>query len=272
MINSNNKDKPQTSIFKILFGDILLLLDAKKQAWLQCLLFAGIATIIFGLTGSMSSCINETYRTNYFCQQNVYIYLIITCLSAFIQCMFFRNWIEIISEKYNFNYKHALTPNLKDLKIFGSFLLYVFLILVACGSFYLLYVRVPNPNWHIEIAYFTIVSVGFLPIIFSFRYLGWLGQIAIGDPLKNFFDVWSKTRGKFLFIFMGLTLIFLIATFFMMQFYRFVNDINNINYFLTAILIEFVGNFLKLIITALFANFCYIQIALLSDGEKHDSK
>lgn len=272
MINLNNKNKPQTSIFKILFGAVFLLLDAKKQSWLLCLIFAGILTIIFGLTGSMSSCVNATYRASHLCQQNVFVYLIITCFSMFIQCMFFRNWIELISEKYKFNLKYVLTPNLKDLKILGLFLLSMFLIALACGSFYLLYIRVPNPNWHIELAYFTLVSVGFLPIIFSFRYLGWIGQIAMDENLENFLIIWKKTKGKFLFIFIGLSLILLISTFFMMHFYQFILSIREINYFVTSILIEFVGNFLKLIITALFANFCYIQIALLSDGEKHDSK
>ena len=257
---------------KILVGHFELLLKANRNAWLVCALFALLETVVFVLSGNMEMCISSHWREKYFCCNSIYLFGAAYVAIFFIKCMFIRNWIEIALDKKDFDIKRVICPNMADLKISGLFLLYSVTLLISAGSLYLLYIRVPNPDWRIELTYFGVVSIGFLFPLIGFRFLSWIAFAAEGEKLPSLANVWSKTSGYSFSIGGGAMLIFLVFLYVSMQSAHFSMAAGQISSYMQGLTIEYIINFIKLVIVAIIANFCYTQYDVFFKEQADDKK
>lgn len=262
MTNQNNT-VIKFPVFKMLTGHLDLLLKSNRQAWLLCAVFAGIETLIFTLSGNLFICSNQAYSQTHYCNSNFIIFATAHLLNIFANCMFARNWTETALNKEKFKWKLVLTPSKKDFKLLGLLGLYVLTLVVALVCMYVLYVRVPNPNWKIEIVFFTLVSIGFIVPIFALKFSSYAATIALGEKMISPKLLWQKTSGNFTAILGGAAVIMLIYLLVMSQIIQFSTEAGSVISFLQTVIVEYIINFFKMIIIALIMNFCYIQHKIL---------
>ncbi len=256
--------------FKMLVGYLDLLLKANRQAWLLCAVFAGIETIVLALSGNMFICSNQAYREAHYCSTNFIVFVISHLLNIFVNCMFARNWVEIALNKEKLKWKSALIPSKKDFKLLGLLGLYILTLVLALICMYVLYVRVPNPNWKIEIAFFAFVSIGFIVPILALKFSSYAATIALGEKMVSPILLWQKTAGNLMAILGGTTMIMLIYLLIMSQTLQFSMEAGGVISFVQTVVIEYIINFFKMIIIALIMNFCYIQHKILFGGNNNE--
>lgn len=258
-----NKNKINLPIFKLLFGDFDLLLQANRYAWGVITLFALAETLLFALSGNLLYCTNSSYRATGFCNNSIIVFIILRLLILLCECMFVRNWADISLSHEKINLKKVFRPDKRDLRVLGIFLCYGLTLLAAALSFYLLYIRVPDPDWRIEIIYFTAVAWGILLPILVMRLSCYLAAAAMKNELPKLSEVWSKTSGNFAKILGGVAILVFTGLFVLMQLLRFIEQSGGVVSSLQALTIEFIINFIKFTCIALMVNFCYIQYKLL---------
>lgn len=259
-------------VFKILLGHFNMLIQATGKAWGICLIFAALTTVICSLSGNMLMCINSDYRATHFCTNSLAVFTGTTLLSFVLECIFARNWAEIALENNKINWKTLLIPKMKDLKIMGLALAYILTLFVALLSFYLLYIRVPNPNWKIELTYFGVVSIGFLFPLLALRFCALGGAALIGKPLPSLLETWKKTSHRSAAIFFAFILTIMLGLFLMLQVSRLVLGVEIESSYLQAVFVEFINNLIKFIMVAIVANFCYLQYDMLFRGDNENEK
>ncbi len=269
MTNQNNT-AVKFPAFKMLFGHLDLLLKSNRQAWLLCAAFAGIETLVLALGGNLFICSNQAYSEAHYCNTNFVVFVIIHLFNIFANCMFARNWVETALNKEKLKWKSALTPSKKDFKLLGLLGLYIMTLVLALVCMYILYVRVPNPNWKIEIAFFALVSVGFIIPIIALRFSSYAAFAALGEKMISPKLLWQKTAGNLMAILGGTVIIMLIYLLVMSQIVQFSMEAGEIISFVQTVIVEYIINFFKMIIIALIMNFCYMQYEILFGGNNNE--
>ena len=229
----------------------------------EFLVLGGIFSLALSLirlcSGTSAFCGNSSYMQQYFCTSNVFVFLFVSLAVFFIFCVFIRAWIQVIASKDKQKWSFYLTPKKSDIKILGLFFFFSLAIFIAAGSAYLLYVREPNPDWRIEMLYFTVVSLGFLFPFFVLRFFSYIAFAALDAPLPSLKEIWKKTQGSF-FVMLSNLLILLVLGLFISSYalYHIVTT-NDSNQFLIVFGGEYLSYMVSLLIAACFANYCYLQ-------------
>lgn len=245
-------------IISTVFGAFPLLLSGGLSTWFLLLVFSSIITILVGISGNLTACISGEFRTRYFCNESVGIFIAEKVVILMVYAIFIRNWISVILTGQKINWRQVLKPNWRDAKIIGLILGLFACVAVALFSFYLLYIRIPNPDWRIEIAYFGVVSLGFVVPILSLRFLGYIAAAALGGKLVSPKLMWQKTAGNMLPILGGAFLVVITLLYFNINIMQFGNQSGVSANLMQAWIVEFICSFCKLILIMLFANFCYL--------------
>lgn len=255
-------DKVTTStklpIISTVLGAFPLLFAGGLSTWFLLLAFSFIITVLVGASGNLTACINGEFRAHYFCNESVSLFVAEKIVILAVYAIFIRNWISFILAEQKINWRQALIPNLRDAKVIGLILGLFACIAVALGSFYLLYVRIPNPDWQIEIVYFAVVSLGFIVPILSLRFFAYIAAAALGHKLVSPKLMWQKTSGNMLPILGGAFLVVITMLYFNINIMQFGNQAGAGANLIQAWIIEFICSFCKLLLIMLFANFCYL--------------
>ena len=231
-------------------------------------LFALILTFMFFASGQETLCYNSEYNSNHFCTKNSWNYGIIHLL-AFILCfIFMQKWYQFLKNDKSFAWKKVLLPDLGTLKMIVFFILYVFTMIISSFSFYLLYIRVPNPNWRIEIIYFTLVSVGFIFPILGLRFFSYFAYAAENERLPSIKTIWIKTSGNMLVIIGGCSFLLMLAMFLTQTIIQQTNVAKPI--MAHALFIEYLSQLFILTTLSCFINYCYIQKNCIEKDDKNE--
>ena len=249
--------------FTTIFGAYGILAENFKAFLVLGSVFALLLSVIYIGSGLGLLCINHIYQENFFCTTDVRILLIVRLFVFFISCLFIRGWYQVITGKRPNNRLAYFVPQKTDLKIAGIFLGYVLCLLVATGSAYLLYMRVPNPDWRIELAYFAVVSLGFLVPFLTLRFMCYIAFAAGGESLPGLRIVWEKTSGNFFLLLSGIIVLFILSLFIAISLLHQLVIVENAGRFYVAVFSEYISQLLYLLIVACFTNYCYLQKKLL---------
>lgn len=249
--------------FTTIFGAYGILAENLKAFLVLGSVFALLLSVIYMGSGLGVLCIASQYQENYFCTNNIYVLLIVRLVVFFISCIFIRGWYQVITGKRPNNRLAYFVPQKTDLKIAGIFLGYVLCLLVAAGSAYLLYMREPNPDWRIELAYFAVVSLGFLLPFLTLRFMCYVAFAAADESLPAPPVVWKKTSGNFFVLLAGIIVLFILSLFIAISLLHQLVIVENAGRFYVAVFSEYISQLLYLLIVACFTNYCYLQKKLL---------
>ncbi len=258
MIQPNDNTKTSLPIIASILGPYGLLLDNFKNFVVYGGIFALFLSVIYMFSGTEMMCGSALYRNEHYCNANIWIFVLIKIVSLAVLCLFMRLWNDLLSNK-PVNIVKMWKPQIKDLKIGALILSFVATIAIAGYSLYLLYIRVPNPDWRIEMMYFTVVSLGFLPPVLSLRFFVYFAFAANGEKLPNISEIWQKTAGNNFIIILALLLQLIVVTALSVSFLHGYLITENADKLYIAIAGEFMSNIISLFAVACFMNYCFMQ-------------
>lgn len=257
-------------VFAMLFGPYGLMLDKIKQFIINGTAFAVVLMVLYIASGQDALCINSAYRQQHFCTNNVANFAIIHFISFFILCVFMRSWYQTAFMPEGIKSYKIFIPQLADLKILGLFAAFFLTLAIAGFSGYLLYVRVPNPDWKIELGYFTLVSFGFFVPLLALRFVSYVAFAAAGEPLPAPIVVWKKTAGNTFLILSSIIILMMIGLFISQALLRsFMIGGTNIGQWYVMLGSEYLSDIAVIFIAACFMNYCYLQKGFLFERNEN---
>ena len=134
-------------------------------------------------------------------------------------------------------------------------------------SFYLLYVRVPNPDWVVEITYFAVVSIGFVVPFVLMRFYALLAVFLNGGPKVSPAWLWARSKGNNLGIILSLFLIIIVMLFILVYFQHGIAGIEVEYANWSGTVIEYFYSLLLLMLISLVINNCHVQKEYLLGGK-----
>lgn len=141
-------------------------------------------------------CTLAQYSQQEMCSQNIVSYFFYFILKIFFLSVFLKTWYDHIYLKKQINITYFKTGFLSFLKITLCFILYLLICCLPILSLYLLIDRVPNPNWLIELCYFTFVSLGFIVPFILIRFYADLACLIEGESFMPFKELYKATCYK----------------------------------------------------------------------------
>ena len=269
---NTNIEAVRLPILATLFGAYGVIIEKFKDFFIVGSIYAVILALLYIICGMEALCANPAYSEGHFCNNSLALFAVIHVFNFLVLCMFMRVWYKVITvDKFKIT-KDIFIPGWAELKIMGVSLFYVLALGVALLAAYLLYVRVPNPNWKIELAYFTAVAWGLLVPLVALRFLCWYAFAAGDEKLPSFKIVWKKTAGNWFLIMSGIVLVLILGLTLSLSMFR--------NYVTTAyfnrIYVVFAGEYLtqmvSLFMNACFMSYCYLQKKFLFDERTENGK
>ena len=253
-------------IFRVVFGPYNLFIDNARRFFAIGGIFALIMTVVFMLLGQNVMCSFEDVR-NVFCSNNPWVYLVSKLIGLGLIAVFAVRLYQITYQDVAFSWKNLFKLQLRDAKAAGALLAYLLLNMISLLSIYALYVRVPNPDWRIELCYFAVVSVGFLVPFVLLRFYSLLAFVLAGEKFPSLKYIWQNTAGN------GLRLVFSFALIFCILVFSLNAVANNFrlvaleNTIYISFIAEYLFNLVLLLNMTFFVNYCYLQKNFLF-GEK----
>lgn len=246
--------------FGMLLGPYTLFMDHTRTFCVCALPFALLMSIISLVGAQGLLCLFGDFReSGGWCTNNVPWFTAIHLLNFFVLCMFMVRWYNLSFGTDKFSWRYLFTPRKADFRLCVTLIVFILLNLISALSFYLLYIRVPNPDWRLEVIYFGFVSIGFLVPFILIRFYSVFAFVMEGEPLPPLSCIWKRSRSNTLKILLSLSLIFFFAVF---SFFAFINEFKLVevkNAFYISFMAEYLYNLLFLLMTVFFADHCYLQ-------------
>lgn len=243
----------------IVMGPFSLLTDNTKRFLIVGCFYSFILSLLAFSFGSSYMCSYPDYRAlgNHclFFGKLTFLHLL---LRIVVICAFMQAWYGVCYQGKSTAWRQLF--NLKGtLRSFLSFILFMALNFLSLLALYMLYQRVPNPNWQIELAYFTIVGIWVLVPFVLMRFYSLLAFVWAGEKLPSLGLIYKRSSGNLLRILVSLILLFFISIFFFLGYYNNFRLVAGSNAVYISVMVELLYNFFILILVAVFVNHCYLQ-------------
>lgn len=250
--------------FKMSFGPFGLVLDNPRIFFSLSLIYALLIALLALLSGFSYLCVYSSMgKVVVSCSDSHLLYLTYFILKLYIISLFCIKWSETAILKQPLSWTQIFSTDLRSVKLA---LLFVFVLLLNGMPFLsglILYFREPNPDWRIEVAFFAVVSIGFLVPFFLVRFYSVFAFFIYGQPIPNLREMWRKNTGNNLNLLSGLFLIIILAMFLFSSLYQNFSIVAQENSFYIAFVSEYLYDILTLLFLACFTNYCCIQQQLI---------
>lgn len=271
----SDKIKPvKLPLGKTVFSPFSLLFDNGKNFFLLALPFALAISLIAMASGFGYMCIySQIVSVSAYCSSSALVYLLYELVKVFLWAAFAVKWCEIIFQGQSFEWRSLLKADRRMIKVALALLLIIFLNFLPMVSGWVLYLREPNPDWHVEMAFFSVVSVGFVVPFVVLRFYSALPFIIFGQKVPPLKEIWYKTAGDTLVILLSLFLVFIVAVFIFGNLYQNFQSVAVGSSFYVNFASEFIYNVITLMIFAVVINnFCLQRQILFAETEDENEQ
>lgn len=258
--------------FKICFRPFSLLLDNGRAFFLTALPYAALITLFALLCGFGYMCI---YSSGGYCSDSAVMYVVYSLLKLFLVTLFALKWYQAGLQGEPLTLRKLFSVDRRCFKLLGLFLLMVFINFLPMISTMILYVRVPNPDWRIEILFFALVSVGYVIPFLAVRFYAVIAFVLCGCKVPPLKEIWLKNSGNLMNLLAGLFLIFILLFFIFGSLYRNFQPVALSSGLYLNVVSEFIYNLVFLLGMALFVGHCLVERQILypeDDAEEKDGK
>lgn len=255
---------------RIVFGPYFIFMNHFREFFLTAAFYALLMSVIYIIGGQSMFCASGLFEQNLFCSNSVGLYIGSRLVVLFVVAAFCVRYFQAVWLKENVSWKFLLTPQKKDFVAFVAFIIFILLNAISGLSWYKLAVRVPNPDWRIELAYFAVVALGFLVPFVLLRFYSVFAQIFEGAKFASPWQLWRKTKGNMLRLVVSLTLWFFLFIFSLSAVSVNFNIAAQNNSIYIIFIGEYVFNFVVLILMSFFVNFCGLQNLFFTEGNANE--
>ena len=207
--------------------------------------------------------------STYACDGSVTSYYCDLAFRLILCAVFSVKWYQYALLKIKTTIKSFFSLKKYEAKALGFLFLIITADIAPIIALILLVFRTPNPNWQIELAYFTSVAWIFLLPLIAIRFYPYFSLAVEGKQTPNIVEMWRKTKGNMVKFLLGISVLVFLALFIFMQYYAFIQDIDSLNT-LGIASVEFEYNVLMILFLIGFTHFCYIQKNLLYKGDVNE--
>ncbi|MDR1026039.1 MAG: hypothetical protein LBL47_01445 [Lactobacillus sp.] len=258
-------------IIKLCFSPFAIFVDnIKKFFLLGCYYSLVISAVSIALGFAYICNYMDFKQVAFYCSQSNVLFGIDIVVRFFLMSVFVVKYYEIVIKKSPISLKHISTIGKADIKTFAILVSFVLISMLPILSFALLYYRVPNPDWTIEITYFAVVSVGFLVPFILTRFYSALPYVIENGKLPSFKDLWVMTSGNGLRIISSLLFIFILFVFIVFQFYVSFYKAVDENPIYIGIISTFLYNLFMLLLISIGLNHCVVQKQILFGSDENE--
>ena len=255
---------------QIIFGPYIVFMNHFREFFLTAAFYALLMSIVYILGGQSMFCAFTSLEQDLFCSNNLYLYIGTRLIALLIMAAFCVRYFKAVWLKENVSWQFLLTPQRKDFVSFFAFIAFILLNAISGLSWYLLAVRVPNPDWRIELAYFAVVALGFLVPFILLRFYGVFALIWGGNKIPSLWQMWLKSKGNSLRLILSITLWFFLFVFSLSAVSGNFRAVSSDNSFYFVLIGEYIFNFVALALLSFFVNFCSLQKLFLTEGNKNE--
>lgn len=157
----------------------------------------------------------------------------------------------------------------REIKTAAMLALFIIINILPLIGLLILFAREVNPDWKIELLFFTSVAWVFLLPLLAVRFYSVIAFAAAGEPIPSLKKIWNNTAGNMLKLLLSAAIIVFLALFIFMQYYGAVQGLVDVNV-ITVIMAEFEYDVLAVLFIALCINYCGTQKELLFVGENNE--
>ena len=230
-------------------------------------LYALPITLMSVFMGFSYICFTDFRSLYFFCSDSYGWYWVYLFAKIFLISSFLVRWYDSAFLNRIYGWKNLFQPTARDFSTSALVCLYLLLNMTPLLSFYLLYIRVPNPDWVVEISYFAVVSIGFIVPFVLMRFYALLAVFLSGEPKVSPAWLWARSKGNNLGIILSLFLIIIIMLFILVYFQQGISrvEVEYANW--SGTIIEYCYNMLLLMLVSLVINNCHVQKEYLLGGQ-----
>lgn len=255
---------------RIVFGPYFIFMNHFREFFFAAAVYALLMSVVYILGGQSMFCASSSLEQNLFCSNSIYLYVGSRLVVLLVVAAFCVRYFQAVWLKDNISWQLILKPQKKDFSSFIAFVIFILLNAISGLSWYKLAVRVPNPDWRIELAYFAVVALGFFVPFILLRFYSILALIWSGKKIPSLWRMWLKTRGNVLRLIFSLTLWFFLFIFSLSAVSVNFSIAAQNNAFYIVFIGEYVFNFVVLILMSFFVNFCGLQNLFLTEGNVNE--
>lgn len=243
----------------LVFGPYNLFIDNSRRFFTVGGIYALIMTAVFTLLGQNLMCTFENNSLSELCSRDLTFYILSRLFGLWLISAFCVRIYGLCFKSIAFSWRYILRPCWTDAKVLLALIIFLMLNMLSLVSAWLLYIRIPNPDWRIELGYFTIVSVGFLIPLLLLRFYSLMAFIFTGSKLPSLLGIWKNSAGNGLRLLSSFMLLFCVLIFSLnsvVNNFRLVASENTIYITFVA---EYIFNLVVLLNIMFFVNFCRLQ-------------
>lgn len=204
-----------------------------------------------------------------FCSDSIILYYTDMLIRLMIIFFFSIKWYHFSLQKEPLKLKELIHFGKSEAKTFGIMFFFIIINISPIIGLFMLMIRVPNPDWRIELAYFTSIAWVFLLPIISIRFYPIISFAIEGCKLPSIKQIWNQTAGNMLKFLLSISVFCFLTLLLFSKYYVFINN-TPITTFISALSADFEYNILIILFVVYFTNYCYIQRNLLYKGDNND--
>ncbi len=265
------KEENKYSVLKSVFSPFLNIADNLERFLLSGILFALGLTLLSYIFNQTYLCVINVEAAKFLsCGGYQHLYGVYIFLKVLICSLFITVWCYLSThdELEKNIYRYFLKNWKKFFHDLCFFICFVFLNILPVISGVLLLFRVPNPNWQIELLYFTFVGLGFIVPFIVIRFYTNFAEALSGEDWRNFSMVWHQTSGKGFKIILSTGLFFLIEMILLLSVNSSFRAPSNMPPLFYNFIAEFIFNLMTLLMIALIVNFMQEQKAQIVENSR----
>ncbi len=178
-------------------------------------IYAFLISLLYIIGGQQVYCSVASFSHSQMCYGNVYSAIGIRFVAFVLFAFFCNRYYQNIWQGKMFSLRTILKPQKRDLYTIFAMIVFVAVNAVPMLSWQILAVRVPNPDWRIELMFFGLVSIGFLIPIIALRFYVLFAYIWSSDVAPKYRVLWHKTKGNMMGLILSVSVWFFMVSIFM---------------------------------------------------------
>lgn len=208
---NDNEKVIKYSTVKSFMQPFWTIFDYLKTFAVQGFFFSLIMVLLSNIFNQKYVCVfNQEIAQSNYCINSTYLYIPYLFIKLVVMAIFINMWYATVYKKETIDKTYFQSAWKKFLKTFGFMIIFLIFNLLPLLSAMILIFRIPNPNWKIELLYFTVVSTGFLFPFVLMRFYSIFSLFLDGKNWKEFKNIWCKTSGYTMKIVLSCILMFFI--------------------------------------------------------------
>lgn len=257
-------------LLKIIFGPYMIFIDNFRSFFFSAGVYALIMTAVYLIGRQALVCLYGSFEETAFCSSDPLLYIGVRIVVLFVIAAFCVRYYQTVWLQRQITLRFLLQPCKTDLYSATALIVFILLNAVSGLSWYLLAVRVPDPDWRIELAYFGVVASGFVIPFVLLRFYSLLADVWSGGRLSSPLKIWRLSRGNNLRLILSMSLWFFLLVFSLSAVSVKLGFAAGENSFYAAVVGEYIFNFAVLILMSFFINYCGLQKLFLTEGETNE--